>query len=143
MCMCSYMYMYLHGELKCGWVLSTLAVGWVLSRTQRGVFGYCSYSQYITYLSLPPPIPRLQDFDPEDFSSTLTEAHEDGTDRQHLLGFMTSSHTPYILNRLNISLRALDNSREEEEEGRASCFVCGFEFSTFQPPVFYFSCLCI
>ena len=62
------------------------------------------------YMYMSPP---SQDFDPEDFSSTLTEASEDGTDRHHLLGFMTSSHTPYILNRLNISLRALDNGEEE------------------------------
>ena len=45
-----------------------------------------------------------QDFDPEDFSSTLSEASEDGLDRQQLMGLMSSSHTPFILNRLNMVL---------------------------------------
>ena len=43
---------------------------------------------------------EIKDFDPEDFSSTIS----DGLDKQQLLGLMSSSHMPYILNRLNVSL---------------------------------------
>ena len=56
---------------------------------------------------------EIKDFDPEDFSSTLS----DGLDKQQLLGLMSSSHMPYILNRLNVSLEL------EMEEGVCVC-VC-------------------
>ena len=54
---------------------------------------------------------EIKDFDPEDFSSTLS----DGLDKQQLLGLMSSSHMPYILNRLNVSLEL------EVEEGVCVC----------------------
>ena len=46
----------------------------------------------------------LQDFDPEYFSSTLMD---DGLDRSQMQQLMSSSHMPYILNRLNVSLSCL------------------------------------
>ncbi len=56
-----------------------------------------------------------QDFDPEEFHSTIAE---DGMDKQQLVTLMSSSHTPYILNRLNTTL-AMDGG----EEGLSLC-VC-------------------
>ena len=43
----------------------------------------------------------MQDFDPEDFSMTISEGQ---LDRTQVAELMSSSHTPYILNRLNVSL---------------------------------------
>ena len=48
-----------------------------------------------------------QEFDPQEFSSTLNESTQDA-DRGVVLNFMSSSHMPYILNRLQISLKADD-----------------------------------
>ena len=59
---------------------------------------------------------EIKDFDPEDFSSTIIS---DGLDKQQLLGLMSSSHMPYILNRLNVSLEL------EVQEGVCVC-VCGW-----------------
>ena len=48
-----------------------------------------------------------QEFDPQEFSSTLNDATQDA-DPGMVLNFMTSSHMPFILNRLQISLEADD-----------------------------------
>ena len=53
------------------------------------------------------PVLRWQEFDPQEFSSTLNESTQDA-DRGVVLNFMSSSHMPYILNRLQISLEADD-----------------------------------
>ena len=47
-----------------------------------------------------------QDFDPDFFSSTLMD---DGLDRSQMTQLMSSSHMPYILNRLNVSLSVSDD----------------------------------
>ncbi len=44
---------------------------------------------------------EILDFDPEDFSNTITDSSLDKPTR---LMFMSSSHMPYILNRLSTSL---------------------------------------
>ena len=59
---------------------------------------------------------EIKDFDPEDFSSTIIS---DGLDKQQLLGLMSSSHMPYILNRLNVSLEL------EVQEGVCVCVCVG------------------
>ena len=46
---------------------------------------------------------HMQDFDPEDFSQTISS---DGLDRTQMQQLMGSSHMPYILNRLNVSVSA-------------------------------------
>ena len=55
-------------------------------------------------------ITRPQEFDPQEFSSTLNESTQDA-DRGVVLNFMSSSHMPYILNRLQISLEADDEGK--------------------------------
>ena len=52
-------------------------------------------------------VSQWQEFDPQEFSSTLNESTQDA-DRGVVLNFMSSSHMPYILNRLQISLEADD-----------------------------------
>ena len=59
---------------------------------------------------------EIMHFDPEDFSSTIAD---NSLDKPTKLMFMTSSHMPYILNRLSTSLAPQD---DEEEEGEwAEC----------------------
>ena len=55
---------------------------------------------------------EIMEFDPEDFSSTIS----DGLDKPQKMEFMSSSHMPYILNRLSTSINA-DDEHEEEGEG--------------------------
>ena len=56
---------------------------------------------------------EIIEFDPEDFSSTIS----DGLDKPQKMEFMSSSHTPYILNRLSTSLNADDENGGEGEGG--------------------------
>ena len=58
----------------------------------------------------------LQEFDPQEFSFTLSESSQE-MDRGLVLGFMSSSHMPYILNRLQISLKA-------DDEGTCTALHC-------------------
>ena len=53
-----------------------------------------------------------QEFDPQEFSSALNESTQDAADPSLVLNFMSSSHMPYILNRLKISLEADDEGIE-------------------------------
>ncbi len=52
-------------------------------------------------------------FDPEDFSSTIADSSLDKPSR---LMFMSSSHMPYILNRLSTSLTSQDDGGTEGED---------------------------
>ncbi|CAI7999164.1 Microtubule-associated serine/threonine-protein kinase 1 [Geodia barretti] len=61
---------------------------------------------------------EIMEFDPQEFSSTLNESTQDA-DRGVVLNFMSSSHMPYILNRLQISLEADDEDQREEKKKRA------------------------
>jgi microtubule-associated serine/threonine kinase len=58
---------------------------------------------------------EIMEFDPQEFSSTLNESTQDA-DRGVVLNFMSSSHMPYILNRLQISLEADDEDQKEQKE---------------------------
>lgn len=58
---------------------------------------------------------EILEFDPLEFSSTLNESTQDA-DRGVVLNFMSSSHMPYILNRLQISLEADDEDQKEREQ---------------------------
>lgn len=60
------------------------------------------------------PLSLCQDFNPEDFAMMS----EDGLDKSQLAGLMTSSsHVPYILSRLNMSL----GNKEEESKSWMAC----------------------
>ncbi|XP_064387144.1 microtubule-associated serine/threonine-protein kinase 2-like isoform X2 [Halichondria panicea] len=57
---------------------------------------------------------EIMQFDPEDFSSTIADSSLDKPTR---LMFMSSSHMPYILNRLSTSLTSQEEGDTEDGEG--------------------------
>jgi len=76
---------------------------------------------------------EIMDFDPEDFSSTISEV-----DKQQLTGLMSSSHMPYILNRLNVSLEL------EMEEGVCVCvYVCACVCVCVCVCMYVYVCVCV
>jgi len=62
-------------------------------------------------LPLSPPL-LSQDFNPDDFLSQTLGA-EEGSDlaKSQIAGLMSSSHVPYILNRLNISISSSETGK--------------------------------
>lgn len=87
-------------------------------KTSCVLFLTCNKNLHLVVLKCPftaifplsPSFP-LQDFNPDDFLSQ-TLGVEEGSDqaKSQIAGLMASSHVPYILNRLNMSISSNDST---------------------------------